>query len=130
GGTLYLSTDQGTNWVQQVLPSQVSGQQFLSMAGTAGNVQVVVQGGTILRFDGSSWSTIFSDPVELVNAMTLLGGNEGYYVTCWGCGLWDGKAWQFAGRQFDFCDVNATWAAHDPSGALQWYAVGDNNLAN
>src|SRR5262249_28321544 len=87
-------------------------------------------GGTVVRFDGSTWNTVFSDPLESVNAFTLLSPSEGYYVTCWGWGAWDGTAWRFAGRQFDFCEVTATWATRDVNNQLKWYAVGNNNLGN
>jgi len=130
GGKVYWSGDQGASWTEQALPAEIAGQEFRSLGGTSANVQVLVQGGTIVRFDGSAWSTVFRDPVESVNALAFVGPSEGYYVTCWGWGGWSGSAWQFAGRQFDFCEVTATWAIRDSSGALQWYAVGNNNQAN
>lgn len=130
GGVIYRSTDgTGTNWVQQILPPETTGQQLGTISGTVSNVQVVVSDGSIIRFDGAAWTTIFSDPVESVNALTVPSAGEGYYVTCWGWGFWNGSKWQFNGRQFDFCDVSATWALRD-SGGLHWYAVGDNNGAN
>jgi Ig-like domain-containing protein len=85
GGKIYRSVDQGSNWVEQVLPPEVAGQEFGSVSGTAGNVHLLVKGGTIVRFDGTSWTTIFNDSVEAVNALTVLSADEGYYVTCWGC---------------------------------------------
>src|SRR2546430_3590270 len=60
----------------------------------------------------------------------MLSPNEGYYVTCWGWGRWDGSSWRFYGRQFDSCDVQGTWAIRDGTGQLHWYAVGDNQFAN
>lgn len=130
GGVIYRSTDgTGTNWTQQTLPPETAGQQLGTVGGTVSNIQVVVSDGSIIRFDGAAWTTIFSDPVESVNAHTMLSATEGYYVTCWGWGAWNGARWRFNGRQFDFCDVSATWALRDGNG-LHWYAVGDNNGAN
>jgi hypothetical protein len=63
-------------------------------------------------------------------ALYVAAENEGYYVTCWGFGSWDGNQWTFNGTQFDFCDIYDTWFMRDPQGALQWYAVGNNNFAN
>lgn len=130
GGKIYRSLDGGTNWIEQVLPLEATNREFRTLSGTVGNIQVVADGGLILRFDGSAWSTVFTDPTESVNAHLLLSATEGYYVTCWGWGWWDGNAWTFNGRQFDFCDVTATWALRDPAGGLHWYAVGANNYAD
>jgi hypothetical protein len=129
GGKIYRSTDGGANWIEQILPPNFNGLEFGNISGTASNVQVVVAGGSIVRFNGATWNTAFSDPTESVNSITSLSLSEGYYVTCWGWGNWDGSAWNFHGRQFDFCEAGATWAVRDSSG-LHWYAVGNNNSAN
>jgi len=47
-----------------------------------------------------------------------------------GLGKVDGSSWRFYGRQFDFCDVQGTWAIRDGTGKLHWYAVGNNQFAN
>ena len=86
GGRVFRSTDGGATWTPQVLPPE--GVNWLGyISGTPGNVHVQA-GSSIIRFDGSSWSTIFTTPGHSIQGLTVLGANEGYYVTCWGWGSW------------------------------------------
>ena len=124
------STDGGQSFVDQALPAEAITNEVREFAGTTDNVHAIVDGGRIIRFDGAAWNLIYEDGIENVRAHTMLNPNEGYYVTCWGWGSWDGSSWRFFGRQFDFCDVSGTWAIHDPTGPLHWYAVGNNQFAN
>src|SRR5207249_7131207 len=100
------------------------------LSGTLSNVHAITSGGHILRFDGSAWSSVFTDANNPPYAMHVPAAEEGYYATCWGWGQWDGSSWQFHGTQFDFCDIYDTWWMRDSSSNLQWYAVGNENFAN
>jgi hypothetical protein len=128
GTRIWRSTDGGTTWTPQVLPAEVGTNRVRSISGTPGNVHVSL-GGIIIRFDGTSWSTIFTHSWG-VQTLTLLGADEGYYTTCWGWGWWDGSSWQFNGVQFDFCDNYDIWGMRDAGGALHLYTVGNNNFSN
>lgn len=128
--TLYRSLNRGQSWEEQRLPGELGNHALATISGTPGNVHLNDSGGHIFRFDGSGWSTVFSDPAEFVYALTLLTGTEGYYVTCWGWGRWDGGGWAFHGVQFDFCDVSALWGVRDGANRLHLYAVGNNNFSN
>ncbi|MBI2913102.1 MAG: hypothetical protein HYY03_04200, partial [Chloroflexi bacterium] len=132
GGRIFRSTDGGANWTPQVLPAEVGVNGLGDISGTPGNVHVIVGGVRIIRFDGIGWSTIFTSPFVNANpyALTVLSANEGYYVTCWGWGSWNGVSWTFNGVQFDFCDLAAVWGIRDGGGALHLYTVGNNNFSN
>lgn len=123
---LWRSTDKGDTWTLQTVPG--SG-DFWKISGTPNNVHVVRQGRGIVRFDGSQWQQVFNDSVNPVYTLTVLGPAEGYYVTCWGWGTWNGSQWQYHAQGFDFCDIYDTWAMRDAQG-LHWWAVGNNNFAN
>ena len=126
---VFRSIDNGQNFIEQTLPPEAVNNFLRNFAGTPNNVQVGTEGGNIIRFNGTSWTTVYSNPNEDVYALTMLSPTEGYFVTCWGWGQWDGSQWQFHGRQFDFCDLADTWAVRD-GGGVNWYAVGNNNFAN
>ncbi|MBN1983035.1 MAG: hypothetical protein JW795_15995 [Chitinivibrionales bacterium] len=124
---VFHSNDGGITWIQQPVPSGIGG--IGKMSGTAGNVQAS-GGGGILRYNGSQWQKIFSDPSNPPYSLHMLSANEGYYTTCWGWGKWNGTSWQFHSNGFDFCDVSSTWGVRDESGALHLYTVGNNNFSN
>ena len=133
GGRIYRSEDGGANWSEDPLPSVVGARPITHLSGTPGNVHALAATNFILRFDGSAWSTVFSgfdDSQGKPQALTLLSANEGYFVTCWGWGRWDGTVWTFHGVQSSFCDVNSVWGTRDASGALHLYTVGNQNFSN
>ncbi|MBI1877252.1 MAG: hypothetical protein HYR94_03300, partial [Chloroflexi bacterium] len=108
GGRIFRSVDGGGTWTPQVLPAEVGFNDLIDISGTPGNVHVIAGINHILRFDGTSWSTLFSgftDDQGKPYALTLLSATEGYFVSCWGWGRWNGTSWTFNGRQFDFCDI-------------------------
>ena len=125
---IWRSTNSGQTWALQSLPP-VNG-YLRKLSGTANNIHVNTQGGQIIRFDGTAWSISFSDAVDYPYTLDVSAATEGYYVTCWGWGRWNGSQWSFTGRQFDFCDVYDTWWMRDGAGNLHWYAVGNNNFSN
>src|SRR6266446_5403752 len=125
---IWRSTDAGQTWTLQTLPA-LNG-TLRNLSGTAGNVQVPTIGGQILRFDGTSWSNVFSDGSNPPYTLSVGSPTEGYYVSCWGWGRWNVSSWAFNGVQFDFCDIYDTWWIRDGLSNLQWYAVGNNNFGN
>ncbi|MEE9284748.1 MAG: hypothetical protein V3V35_03360 [Dehalococcoidia bacterium] len=128
GGRIFRSTDGGSTWTPQVLPAEVGVKSVGDISGTPGNVHAEVAASDIIRFDGSAWQHIYMNP-HGPYSLTLLSANEGYYVTCWGWGSWDGVSWSFNGVQFDFCDVwNGLWGTRDAGGALHLYAAGNTNF--
>lgn len=132
GGRIFRSVDNGLTWVQQVLPPNTEHQFVDLIAGTENNVHVRSDGGFI-RFNGATWEVVLSntDGYSGPYGMYLLDPFEGYWVSCWGWGKWDGTAWAFNGIQFDFCDVyGGVWGIRDGDGALHLYAVGQNNWSN
>lgn len=132
GGRIFRSVDNGLTWVQQVLPPNTEHQFVDLIAGTENNVHVRSDGGFI-RFNGATWEVVLSntDGYSAPYGMYLLDPFEGYWVSCWGWGKWDGTAWAFNGMQFDFCDVyGGVWGVRDGDGALHLYAVGQNNWSN
>jgi len=138
GGRIFRSTDGGATWAPQALPAEVGVNGLADISGTPGNVHVIVGGDAagnhrIIRFDGTNWSIVFtgnSDATGKPNGLTLLSANEGYFVTCWGWGRWNGVSWTFNGIQFDFCDIASVWGVRDGGGALHMYTVGNNNFSN
>src|SRR5438094_1390776 len=80
------STDGGQSFTDQALPVEAITNEVRGFAGTLDNVHAIVDGGRIIRFDGSNWSLIYEDTLENVHAHTMLSPNEGYYVKCWGWG--------------------------------------------
>jgi hypothetical protein len=130
GPRIFRSTDGGNTWTSQVLPVEMGPDNYVyHMSGTPGNVHGHVSRSVIIRFDGSDWQQIY-DAAHGPYALTVLSANEGYYVSCWGWGSWDGASWSFNGVQFDFCDVNSLWGVRDSGGALHLYAAGSNNFEN
>ena len=134
---MWRSIDNGQTWVPQAVPLAAN-YNFGKISGTSNNVQVIAyyppNGDLryIYRFDGTSWSTVFSSSASGYPPYTLdvIAPNEGYFVTCWGWGRWDGSSWSTVSQGFDFCDIYDTWAMRDAGGNLHWWAVGNNNFAN
>jgi hypothetical protein len=134
---MWRSTDNGKTWGVQSTPLP-SNYSFNKISGTSSNVQVRAYSttgsalGYLYRFDGSSWSTVYSGSLYGAGPFTLdvIAPNEGYFVTCWGWGAWNGSSWSTVDQGFDFCDIYDTWAMRDAGGNLHWWAVGNNNFAN
>ncbi|MGH3104540.1 MAG: thrombospondin type 3 repeat-containing protein [Gaiellaceae bacterium] len=134
GGRVYRSENGGMTWSEDPLPAEVGSNHVRDLTGTPGNVHANT-GANIIRFDGTSWGVSFTPPVDPATnpnpyTITLISANEGYYVTCWGWGPWNGVSWSFNGAQFDFCDPRDIWGTRDGNGALHLYAVGANNFEN
>jgi hypothetical protein len=133
GSSIWRSTDGGATWVPQTLPGNVSG-PINNLGGSPGNVQAIAWGLGIIRFDGTSWSTVFARSDGRFNdqpwRLAMLSDTEGYYTTCWGWGPWNGLSWSFHGVQFDFCDVYDLWGIRDSAGQLHLYTIGNNNFSN
>lgn len=134
---LWRSADNGKTWNLQTI-SVPGSFAFLKISGTTSNVQVIAGSttsssvGYIYRFDGSSWASVFSNtglPTPPYS-LDVIAPNEGYFITCWGWGAWNGSSWSTVSQGFDFCDVDDTWAMRDAGGNLHWWAVGNNNFAN
>lgn len=116
----------GTTWVNQPLPSLPGG--IYSIAGERGNVYALAGGpAVVIRYDGSTWqyNTTFNEFAHLV----YISAGEIYGAQCWGDALWNGSVWGYY-PHFDFCDLWDAWGMRDSSGALQLYAVGNNNFSN
>jgi PKD repeat protein len=133
-GRLFRSIDQGITWVQQTLPAESSGFLLTSIKGSAGNLHVRANRdgyspNYIFRFNGINWDT-FEIASDHFPPLTMLSDTEGYYLTCWGWGRWNGSTWQYHGDQFDFCDVYDMWGTRDQDNQLQLYAIGANNYNN
>jgi len=129
---VYRSTDNGTNWSEQTLPSAATNESlgFGYFGGTENNVHLNIGAGDILRFDGTNWNMIYSEPNRGVYGLTLVGTNEGYYVTCNGWGNWNGTNWQSHSGSIG-CDVyGGVWGLRDSGGKLSMYATGQNNNNN
>jgi len=96
GGQIFRSTDGGGTWTPLVLPPEVGVNGLNDISGTAGNVHVLVgDDSRIIRFDGSNWTTVFTGGTDASGkpwALTLLSPTEGYFVTCWGWGKWNGAS--------------------------------------
>jgi hypothetical protein len=127
GGRIYRSTDRGATWMPQALPSEIGTSWLGTISGTPNNVQVSV-GPTIIRFNGTTWNALPAG--STVYALDILSANEGYYITCWGWGSWDGSTWTYHANGWDFCDVNSIWGVRNGGGPLTLYAAGNNNFSN
>jgi hypothetical protein len=129
---VYRSADKGATWTQQTLPAAVADSElgFGYFGGTPNNVHVHVGAGHVLRFDGVSWNLIFSETSRGIYGLTLVGKNEGYYVTCGDWGTWDGASWTYRGPANVGCDAyGGVWGMRD-AGGLSLYAIGQNNFNN
>jgi hypothetical protein len=129
---VYRSTDNGTNWTLQFLPSVLTNSplNFGYFGGTPNNVQF--HSGTadayIVRFDGTDWNLVFNN--FDIYGLTIVGPNEGYYVTCNGWGNWNGTTWQSHSGSIG-CDVyGGVWGTRDAAGKLSLYATGQENNNN
>jgi hypothetical protein len=133
GGRIYRSEDGGASWIEDALPISLGGRSLDSMSGTPGNVHLLAYDSYIFRFDGSAWSLVFSgfdDGAGKPYALSVLSPTDGYFVSCWGWGRWNGSTWTFHGIQFDFCDAYSLWGQRDGQGHLHLYAAGSNNFQN
>ncbi len=131
---VYRSTDNGTNWTQQVLPGVIANTflNFGYFGGTPNNVHFHSGSAPsyVARFDGTTWSTVFTSYSDIYG-LTLIGANEGYYVGCATWGSWDGTSWQSRGYGAVGCDVyGGVWGMRDAQGKLSMYATGQNNFNN
>src|SRR5262249_22245322 len=135
-GAVFRSTDGGSSWAPQAMPAEVAGHNIDLIAGTPDNVHVRLNSGGgahFLIFDGKNWRVQGLSGANLDGpyGFCLLTPSEGYFVSCWGWGTWDGANWSYHGSQFDFCDVyGGVWATRNSSGNLQMYAAGANNNSN
>jgi hypothetical protein len=131
---MWRSIDNGKTWVPQAVPLAANF-FFGKISGTLNNVQVIGWGtGSDLRylyrFDGSAWSSVYNSSAYPPYTLDVFAPNEGYFVTCWGWGQWNGTNWNVVSQGFDFCDIYDTWAMRDAGGTLHWWAIGNNNFAN
>ncbi len=129
---VFRSTDNGITWTPQTLPGAASDSELGHgyLGGTQNNVHLHVGAGHILRFDGTDWNLIFSEITRGIYGLTLVGADEGYYVTCGDWGSWDGTDWVYRGAANVGCDVyGGIWGMRD-AGGLSMYAVGQNNFNN
>ena len=132
---IWRSTNNGTTWALQSTPL-AGGLVFKSIRGTPNNIHAIAyqvgngNNGYDVRFDGTTWTTVFNDTSYPPYVQTQVSATEGYFVGCWGWGLWNGASWSVVNQGFDFCDIYDTWALRDSGGGLHWWAVGNNNYAN
>jgi hypothetical protein len=129
---VYRSTDNGTNWTQQVLPSAISNEylNFGYFGGTPNNVHFHsgASASYITRFDGTNWNLVFTANYRGIYGLTLASTNEGYYVTCSGWGSWNGTNWLYRGTASIGCDVyGGVWGMRGASGALGMFATGQTS---
>jgi hypothetical protein len=127
GGRVYRSTNGGATWTRQTLPAEVGTNNLGTISGTPNNVHVSVAT-NIIRFDGTTWSTLAAGTSPY--ALTIVSADEGYFVSCWGYGVWNGSTWAFHNQGWDFCDANAIWAMRSGGDPLTMYVAGNQNWSN
>ena len=133
GGVLFRSNDRGKSWTPQPLPAEAKNRRLGRLDGSYENIQVVVDGGSLLRFDGVAWNWCFKGETGAAGetlAINFQSANEGYFVYGRGWGRWIDGAWKFMPMEFGFRDARGLWGLRDRGGVLRLYAIDSHQFSN
>lgn len=133
GGRIFRSMDGGATWTPQTLPPETAGAFLSTLDGSYNNIQAVMDGHSLVRFDGAAWSLAFRGSEDTLGrslAITFQGPNEGYLVSCKGWGRWIDGTWKFMPAEFGFCDARGLWGLRDQEGGLQLFTIDNNRFSN